>query len=1001
MSDKGVAQRNVLSLPPGVPFARALAQHFLEETQGNPEILARYTVLLPTRRACRTVRENFLKLTAGKPILLPKLLPIGDVDESDLSLQMFGADRTFLDVAPAMPGLRRRLLLSKMLQAGAVFAEGPEQAIRLADSLSSLLDQMIIEGKEFAELASLVPEEFAAHWQVTLTFLEILSVHWPKILKESGVIDAAARRNILLRAFAEHWRKFPPEDPVIAAGTTGSIPATAELLDAVSLMPNGRVILPGLDLELDPESWDVLDETHPQYLMKKLLERLGMKKEDVRVLSSQSGFAAPERQNLVREIMRPAATTGQWAGFGKRIREGGGAEALTKGLQLYVCDMPQEEALVIALLMREALEEDGKTACLITPDRGLARRVSAHCQRWGIDVDDSAGQALPHTSVGTFLSAVLAAATRKLDPAAFLALLKHPLCGLGLMRDDLQGHVRFLERRFLRNDEERPRRIRDLAEQLSAGQYASLLTVVDRLQNILEPLAALDDRNPHSFRAFFDAHIRAAEDLATHPDVSGAARLWTGEAGEAAAAFLAELQEEDGPIGLVDYSAYGDLFRTLSSSVIVRPVYGTHPRLSILGQLEARMNDADLVILGGLNEGTWPPSQPDDPWLSAPMRQALGLPGFERAVGLAAHDFSQAFCAREVVLTRSRKVEGAPTVPARWLQKLDAVLQACGSDSKALSKGPHLRWARMMDHAQALAPVARPAPRPPVGQRPAKISVTRVQSWLEDPYGIYARYTLGLKKLSPLSVQTDHALRGKVLHKAFETFLGAYPEHLPDDAEEILFRHLEQAIDLYIHDPETLRFWVARMDGALRRMLAHEREWRRSARFYATEAKGEAVLSLDGVPFVLEGRADRIDKRADGYALIDYKSGGSFTESKLKKGEYPQLPLEALMMERGRFTLSSGAGPGTISPGPVSYLGYWMVAAGSKGESDLCVQGDLSGLTAYVEAGFMELIRVFRDEAVAYSSLPDPQRKPRFNDYEHLARVREWSVADSESTEVF
>ncbi len=997
MSDAGSRARSVYSFAPGAPFAKSLAQLLLEETEGDPQRLARYKVLLPTRRACRTVRECFLRLSGGTPLLLPALLAIGDTDEQDLSLQMFGADGRFLEIPPAMPALRRQLILSKMLQAGGVFAEGREQALRLAESLGGFLDEMIISGKSFSALSRLVPEDFSAHWQISLRFLEILSVHWPKILEESGMIDAAQRRNLLLNALADYWRAFPPDGPVIAAGTTGSIPATAQLLRVICELPQGRLILPGLDAGLDSESWEALDESHPQYLMKSLLNFLEVSRDSVRILGDSRNADGGGRGKLIREIMRPAATSGQWARFGENIRAQGQAEELLHGLRIYTCDTPQEEAQVIALLMREVLEEDAKTACLITPDRGLARRVVAHCQRWGIAVNDSAGESLTETSPGFFLSLVLETARRRLDPAALLALLKHPLCGLSMDRAELEYAVEGLERFFLRTEERPPRTLDDLAQSRAEGRPKDAARIAALLNKIFSPLTAFNDGQTHGFENIFQAHLQIAEQLADLPELPGAFRLWSGEAGEAAALFLTELKEEAGRIDPLCLADYSSLFSVLAQRVIVRPRYGLHPRLSILGQLEARLVDADLVILGGLNEGTWPAGSRHDPWLSLPMRKALGLPGQERFAGQAAHDFAQVFCGAEVALTRSRKVDRAPTVPSRWLQKMGAVLEACGTDLSVLSSGPHYRWARMMDDVRDVRPVLRPSPRPPLSLRPDRVSVTRVEGWLNDPYGYYARYGLRLRKLPTLRAESDHSLRGRILHKAFETFLSAQPDQLPENAEDLFYGHLQAAADALAHEPEALRFWMTRMDGPVRRILAHERSWRERARFFMTEATGRLTLDVDGQPFALYGRADRIDRRPDGFAIIDYKSGGNFSARKLENADLPQLPLEALILERGAF---KGGGPESESFfGRVSYLGYWMVHAGNTDRTDVCVEGDLTGLIERTLEGLTGLVRHYRDERTAYDNLPDPRRRPRYNDYEHLARVREWSVADLDAEE--
>ncbi len=1000
MNAAGNTRRNVQTIPAGLPFARTLARNLLLEASGSPEALARISVLLPTRRACRVLRDCFLELSGGKPILLPRMTPIGDVDEGELSLLFMGQGGRMGEVPPAISPIRRLLILSRLLQAGEGFAGGGDQAIALAQALAGLVDQTHTEGKNLSQLAELVPEDFASHWQITLKFLQIVIEHWPKILEEDGLVDPSLRRVLLLQALADFWRTHPEQaGKVIAAGSTGSIPATAGLLDAVSALPQGRVILPGLDLELDQESWDALDETHPQYQMKKLLSRIGVERADVQIVvpptDSGDGAVSHEgRRVLIRELMRPAQTTVRWAELKQEIAGRGlGAEDLLRGVRYYPCDTAQEEASVIALLLREALEVPGRTASLVTPDRILARRVAAHCLRWGIVIDDSAGATLSETPAGRYLALVLRAGSSPFDPAALLALLKHPLCRITRQKQAPPGLLQRFEMRILRNDRKRPR---DLKEALAFARDAGLADVADflsRLCAVLGTLADLDDGGAHPAEAHFTAHIEAAEALAAGADGE---TLWSGEDGAEAAALLSELRlhaEAAGPLRRRDYA---EIIGFLMNSATVRPKFGAHARLKILGQLEARLGDADLVILGGLNEGTWPSGAAFDPWMSREMRANFGLPGLERSVGLAAHDFAQAFCAAEIVLTRARKVDGAPTVPARWLQKMDTVLRACGAEPQDLTRGPHREWAGMLDRVEDFAPVSRPTPRPPLSYRPTKVSVTRVETWLRDPYGYYAAYTLGLRKLPDLTVKADAALRGQILHKAVESFIKAHPERLPERAEDVLRGFLAQAAGEALHDPEMIRFWAARAGHAMDWVAGHEARWRERACFHAAEVKGESVFEIDGEPFTLHGRVDRIDRLPEGYAIIDYKSGGSYTKGKMESGQLPQLPLEAVMLRRGGFAAEEGR---NIDPGACAYLGYWIFRSGARGGDIQALEDSetVARVAEEAENSLIALVRAFRDPLAAYHCIPDAARAPMYNDFEHLERIREWSVNEADS----
>jgi len=440
-----MTQASLYNIRAELPFSKTLARYLLEETQDNPERLTRYRILLPTRRACRILRETFLGLNEGKPILLPQMTPLGDVDEEDLSLLMFGHAEEFLDIPQAISPMRRQLLMAKLIGSIPEFTQGPDHALRLAKALCAFVDQVVVEDLDFQNLDKIVPADFAEHWKITLEFLKILSEQWPNILRSEGLIDAADRRNILLKTLAQHWVKSPPDTPIIAAGSTGSIPAAAQLLNVVAHMPQGMVILPGFDPDLDEDTWGDVAANHPQHSFKILLRRMGAASHDVKDLVPDVAVA-DRRTKLSSALMLPAQMSARWAAFGKD----NDLSSMVDHLEYYSCETQQEEASVIALMLREAAESKTKTAALVTPDRNLARRVGALCTRWGIEVDDSAGQNILDTRLGKFIMLSLHIAQHKFDPVILLSLLKMKLCAFGQDEKAQHSLVHQLELEFLR-----------------------------------------------------------------------------------------------------------------------------------------------------------------------------------------------------------------------------------------------------------------------------------------------------------------------------------------------------------------------------------------------------------------------------------------------------------------------------------------------------------------------------------------------------------------------
>jgi len=987
----------VVNIPAGRSFADSLALGILEQTGRDPLKLSEMLILLPSRRSIRTMREAFLRLCGGDPLLLPAMHPVGDVDADEVAMLLAAeADAgAVLDIPSAVSPLERQLLLAKAVMKLHTHLSF-DQAVALADSLGRFLDEVQTEKLDFANLEKLVPAEFALHWQKTLDFLKILTEHWPNILAERGVKDVAERRNLLIEAQIAAWKKYPPQHPVIAAGTTGTVPAVRELLGVVARLPQGQVVLPGLDRSMDEESWENLREDHPQYNLKALLSHFGLLRESVGdwAFAKQLPLNAA-RVALLSEAMRPAETTEHW----RSLRAGDIPPQALDNFTRIDCGTPQEEADIIALILRETLENPTKTAALVTPDRRLARRVSLSLRRWGIEIDDSGGQPLTELEIGTWMNLTAEMAADELAPVVLLSFLKHPVMAASMPSDELRGMIYLLDEKALRGprptsgfdglkdsilalDEEKPYR-------------AQLLTWLEKLEGEMKGFTALmSQKSTVPFRTLLEKHIRMAETLAATEEMNGAQRLWAWEAAEPMSKFLSEVWQVARQVPDITPGDYVSLLGNLMKKVSVRSHIGAHPRLFIFGLLEARLHSTDLVILGGLNEGTWPALPAHDPWMSRPMRKKFGLPPPEYKIGIAAHDFVQAAASPEVVITRAQKVDGTPTVPARWLLRLETVLQAAGLEIPVRKAEVYRQWMRDIDKPAEVKPVKRPEPRPPVEARPRKLRVTQVEAWMRDPYQIYANSVLRLEKLEKIDADPGGAERGTFIHAALEKFIKEYPDTLPPDAEEKLKEFGSIALREQRIPQEVEAFWWPRFLRVVEEFIREERTWRESATPFQTEVAGRWQFNTSGGAFTLTCKADRIDKFNEGsYAIIDYKSGFVPQSRDVAEGLSPQLPLEALMLKEGAFTdIPAGS--------EVADLRYWRVTgSGQKPVENKSVLGrdvDMTTLLQEAAAGLMSLVDKFDDPATPYLSQPRAEAKSRFSDYEHLARVKEWGIAGDE-----
>jgi ATP-dependent helicase/nuclease subunit B len=991
-------------------------------TAGDPLWLTRVTILLPTRRAARALRDTFLRAAPvgrepGTPLLLPHMRPIGDLDSNELTLAERSADSDVLAAPPALPELRRRLLLTQLVMRwGRVRGQAPllpGQAAALAASLARFLDTVATEGADFARLTDLVPGDLAAHWQIVHKFLGILPSQWPHILAAEGALDPAVRRNQLLGRQAAVWRGSPPSDPVVAAGLTGGIPGVTELLSVVAALDQGTVILPGLDRRADKAEWQAIerDEAHPQFLLAQLLRALEVAPADVqdwpppllphpgdppKELEDLPLFAAAARKRitprttplgprfrgdddekrarrmwLVGEALRPAATTDAW----RRLPPQAGDTL--DGISRFDCASAQQEAVTIALLLRRKLETPGATAALVTPDRELARRVVVELRRWGIEIDDSAGMPLNRTPPGAFLRLVLDLAASGLAPVPLLAALKHPLAAGGLDPAVFRRLSRRLEKAVLG-----PRPAPGVAGLRAAlrDEGTGLQRFVDRLDAYLGRLPELLDHGAVPLARLVIPHIEAAERLAASATEAGSTRLWAGEAGESAARFCHELIDAARDFPLLSGHDYPALFEALAAGVVVRPAFGRHPRLAIWGLVEARLQHADLLVLGGLNEGSWPGSAEHDPWMSRQMRRDFRIAVPERSVGIAAHDFAQAFGAPEVALTRAARQEGVPTVPSRWLLRLDAVLRAAGLGHALRPDAAIEAAVQQIDEAQHYRPLPSPEPRPPLTARPRQLSVTQIETWLRDPYAIYARHILELEPLDELDADPDRADLGIAIHRALEQFVHHYPRDLPTEAETELLEIGRTHFGAMLSRPGAWAFWWPRFERIVRWLVAQERAHRTLVAESISECEGSLTLPAPGGPFILTAKADRIDRlAAGGFLLVDYKTGSLPSKKEVSKGFAPQLPLEGAILRDGSFGMVAGT--------PAA-LEFWRLTGGVPvGERRPIGDDDPGKLIQTVLDRVRSLIECFDDPATPYLVEPAPQWAPRFSDYRHLERV--------------
>lgn len=960
----------VYATPLGVDFCAALIDGVDAALQGQgPEALARVEIHVANARMQRRLQALYAQRGPG---LLPRIRPVLSLAEK--------ADMEGLP--PAMSPLALRLELAQLI-AGLIDAN-PDLAPRaalydLADSLADFMGEMVEEGVTPADIAALDMGEHSEHWTRARDFLGIAQ----QVIAAGDRPTPEARQAQVVDRLVAQWQIAPPSHPVIVAGSTGSRRATFRLMEAVANLPQGAVILPGIDRDMPRAVWRGLlegrrsglaGEDHPQYRLAKLLDAMGLDPAEVPLWGDRTP-AMPTRNAVVSLALRPAPVTNQWRTEGPQLEDVSGAMA---GVTLLEAPSPQMEATAIALRMRRAVD-DGQSAALVTPDRRLARKVTAQLDRWRILPDDSAGQVLAQTAPGRFLRQVAEAMTGAVTSEAMVALLKHPLCHSGADRGDHLRRTRDLELQLLRHGLAFPSRaaLLEWAEERKddAAAPAWVAWLADHLLDEIDRTAQpLQDRSAH--------HTARADALAAGPDQPDAGELYDREPGAAAIKLIDDLRADAPSGGHMSARDYADFFTALAHDREVRFALRPHANVLIWGTQEARVQGADVTILAGLNEGTWPQAAQADPWLNRPLRATAGLRLPDRVIGLSAHDFQQGIASGEVWLSRAKRDDETDTVPARWLNRLVNLLGGASAEATEALKDMRARGAEWLAMADTLTtpdvrekPAPRPAPAPQNTARLTALSVTDIQTLIRDPYAIYASRMLRLRALDPLRASPDARLRGNLIHNILERFITNTPDALPDDAAQQFMALARDVLAREAPWPAARHLWHNRLQRLMPWYLAQEADFREIASPWVVEE--DKTWEVPGLSLTLRGKADRIDRTPDGrVAIYDYKTGSVPTEDEAKHFN-KQLMLEGLMARGGAFA---------DRPLEIARLAY--VGLGTK--PDLRDEPvDAAALDA-VLGGLHTLILHYRQRLVGFPSRRAIAQTRFEGTYDHLARLGEW-----------
>lgn len=952
------------ALPPSNPLIPSLATFI----RSSGTALADWHILLPNRRACRALRDELMRQQGGTAMLLPLIQPVGEED-SALSLI---AHPDAAPIPPAAHPMERALVLARIIKA-AHADWSMARCLALGSDLGQLIDRAIREAVPFEALMDLVDADYADHWQVTLSFLkEVMVSIWPDYLKTNHRVDTATQKQAMIKSLTKRIAVTGLDKPTLLAGIALNTDDMVALARAITHDDHGLVVLDGLMPNMDVDDLDHLDETHPSWSQWRFLQDMDKTPSDIPLLPTA---ATDTRDRLVTSWMRPAETTLRW-------RESPIPDGALNDISLCVCQDREEEALTIAIALREVLEKPGKTAALVTPDRMLAARVCAMMRRWGVTLDDSGGEPLHATPLGAWALSILDSILAGDDPSHALPVFKSSFAAGGTdwpIDTPLRDRVREWEV-WTR-----------LSERARKGPEPETMT---RLMPLLDPLKT----GHQDIQSWLTAHVTVMQAVAALPGQgveTGASRLWVGPTGEALASLMRDLLSHQHLLAGLDLVGYRAVLAYFMAQQSVRPPFGTHPRLSVLGLIESRSIHPDRVILGGLNEGVWPALPPHDPWMSEAMRQKAGFLPAAQMIGQAAHDFMMRLSASEIIMTRAARVEGKPSLPSRFLSRLDTWLRADGKSLDILLKEGD-QWLALAREYEKRHPDTQPIIRAqrPVGQArpedfPKTLPVTKVELLSRDPYSFYAQRILGLYPLPPLAAPAGAMEKGIAWHSVMEHWLRVYPDGaLPETAHETLHQLAQDILGAPDQPLIARTVWLSRFIALIPALVEQERDWRtRNSVQSFVEREGEAHLIGQTN---LSAKADRIDRlREGGWAVIDYKTGTIPSTKDMAEGRKVQLTLEASILNAGGFKGIQGTARSLV---------YRRLA---KDMNTSILDQDVETTAQFVLDRLRGLVASYLEAGRSYPSCPYGFKQdflpPAAREYDHLARVLEWSGVEEDA----
>lgn len=945
-------QPNLINIAPNQHFFATLSD-LLSQNFGNE--IANLTILLPNHRSCREFEQTFVKKHDKNSIILPKIKAISDISFEDFF--DFLPNDTILEMIDELidihliSGIDYLLFLGQKIRQLDVFGYNIDanQSLIIASQLENLFDEIEKNDIDIGKLHDIDDSNLSLHRQITLDFLKSFHVQIKNSLIRDNIFFNSSYQNFIINKFIEALNRYGTKNPIIIAGSTGSLSVGKKLIQAIAAQQNCLAVIYGFDHSLATLN----AQYHPNFLLNQLVEFLEINPASIQTYQGQNQLCTQSRSDFIKYCMLTHDQSHQWQDLDSKLNVIEIAQDLSDNFTLIEAKDEKEEAKLIALALYDA-----SNASVIVNNDKLATLLKYELENLGLQYNDSRNISILNSKIICFILSLLQLIENDFAAYDLLSLIKNPL-----FKDHANPIIFDLEKKILRQERSETG-LQGIKTKLKTVNDAKITAFFD---DLCRDLSALTQLSHHINIASYSQQLIASVEKLTNQTWHSLLQTQDGQV--EIFELFEKLKKQD--FFMINSQNPLQIFRTIFSKASYYMMSDANAAIQILSPVEARLVNRDLVIIASLNEGDFPEIESQN-WLGKKIRKDLGVDKKLVKIGQNAYDFSHYLHNKKVILSRSLVKNNAVSICSPFLLKFKAL---CQKANIALNSGQNLKQQLlcMQECEQIIA--SRANPKPPQHLRPKTLAITDIAKLRSDPYAIYAKKILKLKELQKIDYETGFAEFGSFIHKILEEYVKA------PQAKELFIKKAQKIFEDYFTSIQAQLTWWPKFENIFDNFIQTEEKFSYLKNY--TEIPAHIVINN----ITLRGKIDRAAlNQNNAIDIYDYKTGQISSIKSVISGDDPQLTISALMIIEGLIEIDMK------NYDNIASINYWKLSLSNQSDiTTICKKSDeLQILINAAKSGLEKLFSYFENEENGYISAPKLKQYKK-NEYHHLARIDEWN----------